>query len=213
MTVNARGPYRTGIEKRKRIVENAVRVFGDHGYRGGSLRMIASAVGAPASQIIALFGSKDGLLTAVLDRWDNQQVDEVTLHGLDYVNTLRERIAYSYSNPQWIELLLTLGSEATAADHPAHTYFVDRYERIADRLQAEILEAARTGDIARVEPSMARVEAQKLSAMMDGLQLQWLLNRQFDMVPAFNSYLDDVIARWKKTTDATPSLHAHASAQ
>ncbi len=196
MAGTTRGPYQTGIEKRSRIVKKAIEVFGEHGYRGGSLRMIADAVGTPASAIIALFGSKDGLLTAVLTDWDRQQVDEVSIHGLAYINLQRERIVYTRSNPLWISLLLTLASEATALEHPAHAFFVDRYESIADRLQSEILEAVRAGEIDLLGAAEARVEARRLSAMMDGLQLQWLLNRDFDVVGAFDSYLDAVIARW-----------------
>ena len=192
----ARGPYRTGIETRRLLVENAIKVFGEHGFRGGSLRMIAESIGAPASQIINHFGSKDGLLTAVLDHWDSQQVPEGDHTGLAYVEMLRPRMAYSRDNPAWVEFFLTLGSEATAADHPAHAYFVDRYSHIADRLQEEILRAAANGEIAPLSAAAARVEAQRLSAMMDGLQLQWLLDRELDLVGAFNDYLDSVIDRW-----------------
>ena len=191
-----RGPYRTGIETRRLLVENAIKVFGEHGFRGGSLRMIAESIGAPASQIINHFGSKDGLLTAVLDHWDSRQVPEGDHTGLAYVEMLRPRMEYSRDNPSWVEFFLTLGSEATAADHPAHQYFVDRYSRIADRLQEEILRAAADGEIAPLDAARARVEAQRLSAMMDGLQLQWLLDRDLDLVGAFNDYLDSVIDRW-----------------
>jgi len=196
-----RGPYRTGIQTRRMLVENAVRVFGERGFRGGSLRMIAESVGAPASQIVNHFGSKHGLLVAVLDHWDALQVDEGAVHGLAYVQTLRTRIAYSRENPAWVGFFLTLGSEATAVDHPAHDYFVRRYARIADRLQSEIEQAANDGDIAPIAPAVARVEAQRLSAMMDGLQLQWLLDPGLDLVAAFDDYLDAVIDRWRRAAD------------
>ncbi len=196
----ARGPYRTGIETRRALIENAIRVFGEHGFRGGSLRMIADSIGAPASQIVNHFGSKDGLLTAVLDHWDAEQVTVGENHGLAYVEERRTRMAYSRDNPTWVEFFLTLGSEATAADHPAHDYFVARYSHIADRLAEEILRAADIGEIAPIDPASARVEAQRLSAMMDGLQLQWLLDRRLDLVAAFDEYLDGVIARWRRQT-------------
>ena len=192
-----RGPYSTGIETRRLLVENAIRVFGEHGFRGGSLRMIAESIGAPASQIVNHFGSKNGLLTAVLDHWDAQQVSDGDHRGLSYVEILRTRMVYSRDNPTWVEFFLTLGSEATAADHPAHQYFVDRYAHIAKRLQEEILRAAATGEIAPLSEAEAGTEARRLSAMMDGLQLQWLLDREFDFVAAFDDYLDSVIRRWK----------------
>jgi AcrR family transcriptional regulator len=200
-----RGPYRTGIKKRRLMVENAIQVFGEHGYQGGSLRMIAEAVGTSASQITTLFGSKHGLLTAVLDHWDEQQVDAEDLSGLAYIESQRSRIAYSHANPLWAEFFLTLGAEATAINHPAHHYFFSRYESIADQLQAEILRAGEMGEIVKFDPPLARVEARRLSAMMDGLQLQWLLNREFDLNGAFNQYLDDVITRWKTTETNAPT--------
>lgn len=199
-----RGPYRTGIETRRLLVENAIRVFGEHGFRGGSLRMIAESVGAPASLIVNHFGSKDGLLTAVLDHWDARQVSDADHHGLAYVQMLRTRMRYSRDNPTWAEFFLTLGSEAIAADHPAHQYFVDRYAHIASRLQEEILHAAGSGEISPMAAVTARIEAQRLSAMMDGLQLQWLLDRELDLVAAFDDYLDAVIERWQRPESAVP---------
>lgn len=208
MTGQSRGAYRNGIETRRQLVENATRVFGEHGFRGGSLRLIAASVGASASQIISHFGSKDGLLTAVLDYWDVQQVDEHSVHGLAYVETLRVRMAYSHDNPAWAAFLLTLASEATAADHPAHGYFTERYARIADRLQAEILAAAESGEISPMDSGTARSEARGLSAMMDGLQLQWLLDRDIDLVADFDAYLDAVLQRWSAPPTSSPS-HDH----
>ncbi len=197
MTATVRGPYRAGVEKRRRIVENAIRVFGERGYGGGSLRMIADAVGAPASQIIALFGSKDGLLTAVLERWDEEQVAAGDATGLAHVELLRERIRYSRDHPEWVAFFSTLCAEAASPAHPAHAFFADRYERLADGLGAQLALAARRGEIAALGEEACRREARMLSAMMDGLQLQWLMNRDLDLVALFDRHLDDAIARWR----------------
>lgn len=205
-TPGVRGPYRNGVESRRRIIDGAIGVFAERGYGGGSLRQIADAVGAPASQIIALFGNKNGLLIAVLDHWDNQQVDDDSEHGLAYIEALRTRMQYSFEHPEWVEFFTTLSAEATAPAHPAHEYFVSRYESVTDRLQAEIEAASRAEEIGAVTGAEARHEARRLSAMMDGLQLQWLLNRTFDVVGVFDDYLDAVIARWtasKHETHAT----------
>src|SRR5438270_12053503 len=64
-----RGPYRTGIESRARIVAAAVDVFGRYGFKGGTLQQVAEAVGMTAGAITKLFGTKEQLLIAVLQHW------------------------------------------------------------------------------------------------------------------------------------------------
>ena len=63
---NARGPYRTGIRRREQIIATAITVFGEYGYAGGSIRTIADRVGVSHVTLLQHFGTKEGLLTAVL---------------------------------------------------------------------------------------------------------------------------------------------------
>ena len=78
---NARGPYRTGIRRREQIVATAIAVFGEYGYAGGSIRTIAERVGVSHATLLQHFGSKEGLLTAVLQEWDRRTV-EANLAGV-----------------------------------------------------------------------------------------------------------------------------------
>jgi AcrR family transcriptional regulator len=64
-----RGPYRNGVVRRRQIVMAAAVAFGQYGYHGASLRQIADQVGATNATLIAYFGSKEGLLVAVLEHW------------------------------------------------------------------------------------------------------------------------------------------------
>ena len=70
----ARGPYRTGIRRREQIVATAISVFGEYGFAGGSIRTIADRVGVSHATLLQHFGTKEGLLTAVLQEWDRQTV-------------------------------------------------------------------------------------------------------------------------------------------
>ena len=70
-----RGPYRTGIRRREQIIGAAIAVFGEYGYAGGSIRTIADRVGVSHATLLQHFGSKEGLLTAVLEEWDRQTVE------------------------------------------------------------------------------------------------------------------------------------------
>ena len=67
-----------------------------------------------------------------------------------------------------------VSAEATAADHPAHAYFVRRYENsVAGARIAPTNKRAGTGALrGGVAPAAA---GRQLIALMDGLQVQWLL--------------------------------------
>src|SRR6478609_7300154 len=69
---NQRGPYRTGIRRREQIVEAATEVFAESGYAGGSIRAIAVRAGITNATLLQHFGSKEGLLQAVLEDWDRR---------------------------------------------------------------------------------------------------------------------------------------------
>ena len=70
-----RGPYRTGVRRREQLVAVAIDVFGEHGFAGGSIRAIADRAGVSHATLIQRFGSKEGLLTAVLQEWDRRTVE------------------------------------------------------------------------------------------------------------------------------------------
>src|SRR5690349_18357099 len=88
----ARGPYRTGTRRREQIVATAITVFGEHGFAGGSIRTIAQRVGVSHATLLQHFGSKEGLLTAVLQEWDRRTVESslTGVVGLDYFRRLPE---------------------------------------------------------------------------------------------------------------------------
>lgn len=65
-----RGPYQNGIRRRREIVESATRVFASYGFTSGSLRRIADEVGVTPAALTRHFGNKEGLLSAVLAKWD-----------------------------------------------------------------------------------------------------------------------------------------------
>ncbi len=56
------------IETKERILDVAERLFADFGYKATSLRDITSEAGVNLASVNYHFGSKDALLTALLDR-------------------------------------------------------------------------------------------------------------------------------------------------
>src|SRR5690242_8470782 len=65
-----RGPYAAGREAQRAIVEAARAVFAERGFRAGSLRDVGERAGVSAANVVHHFGSKEGLLVAVLEARD-----------------------------------------------------------------------------------------------------------------------------------------------
>jgi AcrR family transcriptional regulator len=185
-----RGPYAKTEERRTQILDTALDVFARRGYRGGSLREIAERVGLSDAGVLHHFGSKQQLLIAVLEhrdaierrRWSPEG------QGLAFLDGLRGMVEYDATVPGVIQLFVTLSAEATDPDHPAHAFFVARYQNVASHFVDRLTTAQEAGEIGP-EVDLARA-AQLLIAVLDGLQVQWLLDDKLDMVAAFDQFLD-----------------------
>jgi len=79
--VNARGPYAKGVAKRREILDAALRVIGEHGYTGATVKQLAEEVGLSQNGLLHYFGSKDELLVEVLRRRD--ELDALAAAGAD----------------------------------------------------------------------------------------------------------------------------------
>src|SRR3954467_1182893 len=125
----ARGPYRTGIRRREQIIATAITVFGEYGFAGGSIRTIADRVGVSHATLLQHFGSKEGLLTAVLQEWDRRTVEAslTGVAGLDYFRRLPQVMTAHLSNRGLLGLFTTIAAEASNPTHPAHVFIQRRY--------------------------------------------------------------------------------------
>lgn len=184
--------YAKGRAKRAEILDRAEAMFAEIGYQGASLREIAARCGISHPGLKHHFASKEALLLAVLERRDQSAQQLARADGASGAQELRRLPAVMADNatkPHIIELFTTLSAEATAPSHPAHTFFADRYRRLADSL-TEAYREARDEDALRsdVDPSTA---ARELIALMDGLQIQWLYDPPaLDMAAVVAQHLD-----------------------
>src|SRR3954451_12221659 len=190
-----RGPYAAGRESQRAIVDAARTVFAERGFRAGSLREVGERAGVSAANVVHHFGSKEGLLVAVLDARDESNGEELLeLFGRgELVRGLRGLVRANSLERDLTRLYTTLGTEALDPGHPAHAYFRTRYTDIRGYLASGIEQARRIG--ALPPGPDAREVAASLLAVMDGLQTQWLLDESFDMAAAFDAYLVSIGAR------------------
>lgn len=177
MSTEALPGYAKGRAKKAEILAQAVAIFGESGYRGASLRDIAARCGISHPGLLHHFPTKEALLLAVLEQRDEADQARMSGAGSRGVDTLRRTVDLVRVNSERrgiVELFAVVSAEATAPDHPAHDYFVARYDRSVDVTAAAYREAQEDGHLlAGVDPVTA---GRQLIAVMDGLQVQWLLS-------------------------------------
>jgi AcrR family transcriptional regulator len=173
-----RGSYAKSTTTRAAILDAALGVFAEGGYRSGSLREVAARVGISETGLLHHFRSKSRLLECVLERRDQLAAEFIPSLPTDGVAAMHGLIAlarYNASTPGAVELYCTLSAEATAPDHPAHEYFTRRYEGTRAALIAAFSDLERRSVL---RPGVTPVTAAfSTIAVMDGLQVQWLFDR------------------------------------
>lgn len=197
----ARGPYRTGVRRRGQIVEAAIEVFGQFGFAGGSVRSIADRVGVSHASLLQHFGSKEGLLMAVLAEWDRRTVEARLgdANGLEYFRRLPEVMGAHLEHPGLLELFTTIAAEASSPEHPAGDFIRRRYATNVTTLATHLQHAMDAGDITALNPAELEIEARLVTAVLDGIALQWLLDPTTAVVASVKTYIDRSITAWRDT--------------
>ena len=91
-----------------------------------------------------------------------------------------------------MELHVIVSAEGTSEDHPLRGYFVGRSTWLIGLVRQAFERAAAEGQL---QPGVDCTSAARtLLALMDGLQIQWLLNRdQVDMAADLRRYLQPLL--------------------
>ena len=190
ITPRARGEYAKSAARRVEILTAAVEVFSSAGFHKGSLRDVAERVGLSQAGVLHHFPSKTHLVEAVLEWRDEEARGRFgdPTSGLLTIKALVDLVGYNQrETPQLVELYATLSAEATSPDHPAHDYFVQRYVWVVGYVQEAFERAAEAGDL---RPGVdCAGAARAFVALMDGLQVQWLYDRDaVDMATEVRRY-------------------------
>jgi AcrR family transcriptional regulator len=160
-----------------------------------SLRDVADRVGLSQAGLLHHFPSKESLLEAVLG-WRDEDAREFlgdpAPEGIDLLRGLVRLAEYNASTPELIELHVILSAEGTLADHPLHDYFVNRHRWVLGTVIRAFERAAAEGQLApEVDPEGA---ARSVLALMDGLQVMWLLDRPgVDMAQQLRRYIRSLL--------------------
>ncbi|NCT90323.1 TetR/AcrR family transcriptional regulator [Cellulomonas sp. APG4] len=166
------------LVKRTEILRAATATFGAKGYKNGPLTEIADQVGMTHAGILHHFGSKDQLLVEVLKYRDQEDVAPLEgAHIPGGMELFRHLVRTAFTNetrPGIVQAYAVLSAESVTDEHPGRAYFEERYQT----LRREITEAfaAVCAERGITAPATVDRAAASILAVMDGLQVQWLLS-------------------------------------
>jgi AcrR family transcriptional regulator len=181
---------------RERVVAAALKAIAAEGYQGSSLARIAGEAGLSQAGLLHHFPSKEELLVAVLaerDRLDGARfrLAEAGFQGLAALDRLVQLVEHNTLVPGLVQAFTVLAGESVSDHHPARAWFQDRYPRRRANIAAAVRAGIDAGEIHRDVDCDAL--AAEIIAMMDGLQLQWLLDPDhLDMAAVFADYIQGV---------------------
>ncbi len=174
--------------RRAEIIQAATEVIAERGYRGATLAAVADRVGLTQQGLMHYFPTKEALLVAVLEARDQWDMASAALHGRAWpLEVVANLVEYNATRPGIVQAFTVLVGDSVTEGHPAQAYFKERYARVRDGGAAAL--RAEYGD--RLPGGLTPERAATLlAAVVDGLQVQWLLDpEQVDMPAAFRDFL------------------------
>lgn len=188
MTIKGKKRVRKNPEERRsEIIQAAVKLIGEKGYYGTSLKEIADAVGMSQPGMLHYIGNKENLLSMLItDNYDAEGTpDDFIASGLPgsdpegmlFPAYLRFLVRFNVQRRSLLQLYMVLESESFSPEHPLHDYFENRpdtvwsqYSECKWKLPPEI------GGWENMRPVVRQcIEA------MDGIQLRWTRKPPIDI--------------------------------
>ncbi len=197
MTKVQTSPRRTQAERtrasRAKIIQAATELFAQQGFRGAKMSDIAQAAGLTEPGLLHHFPSKTHLLMGVLeerDRIDSERMRSILQEeGNHFLEAWIELVKHNETVPGLVQLFTMLVVESVPPEHPAHEFFIQRYQRERKHVTQSILQAQQAREVRSDIPAKTLVVM--IFAMMDGLQIQWLLEpEKISMSKVFRTMME-----------------------
>lgn len=167
-----------GEDRREELIAVATRLIARNGSRGTTLADIAHEAGVSQAAVVYHFGTKEGLLNAILDARDSFEDGLLWREGNDPgmgIFAIIAQIVASWSDhPDLVGLLGVLIAENIGDDDALRPRLAANYLLTVDRLSATLAAAQQRGEMrADVDP---RAKAIEILAYLSGLELAWLVS-------------------------------------
>ncbi|KJF65275.1 MULTISPECIES: TetR/AcrR family transcriptional regulator [Rhizobium/Agrobacterium group] len=193
-----------GERTRAAILAAAIELFGEKGYRATSVSDIAKRAGVVQSALHHHFGAKEQLLDAALTLHYPSSVVRPDMQSVasgktEFVDEMMGAARRNIADRNLVRFFSVMTGETLTEEHPAHRFFVNRYDIARDGFTDAIAQARGiTNENTRKEIALL---VSILFGASDGLQMQWLRNPTVDFVAG----LEKVAAMVRAAINSLPS--------
>jgi AcrR family transcriptional regulator len=192
-----RRPTAKGTRTRQEIIEAAVSLFAESGFRGTGLMAIGERAGVTHAAVLYHFGSAEGLLMAVLDerlrRFDEATGPAFSGDPVEILRALPEIARFNVANPELTKLYMVLKAENIDEGQPAHDYFVAHRRGTRRRIQRTLEEGIEQGQI-RPDLDVA-AKADEIVAFLGGAESDAFLDPdRLDLVTLYENFTAALLA-------------------
>jgi AcrR family transcriptional regulator len=140
-------PNRRGARSREAVLDAAERLMAEHGYDAATVAALVDEAGVPASSIYHYFGSKEGVLLAVMQRGAERffellpDLDRPLGSQAEHLQALVDTVAATLErNPDFLRILVVMATQPVNAEEGEVHRVVNRVremalERLRDQMQ------------------------------------------------------------------------------
>ena len=199
-------PNRRGMRSRELVLDAAERVMAEHGFEAATIARVVEEAGVPLSSVYHYYGSKDGILLAVMERgaerffadlpdW-NRRIGRPAEHLRTVLSAAAETLE---RHPSFLRLLIVFAVQPPARGGDEIEVVVARVRRLGlDRLSEQIAlafgddpESPVTLRLARI--ALAAIDGAFVASQSDGaVTLEDLLE---PLVPALVAVRRGLLAK------------------
>ncbi|MGN7860543.1 TetR/AcrR family transcriptional regulator [Microbacterium sp. 22303] len=175
----SRGAYAKGVLRRSEILAAALDVISECGSRGALIGDIARRVGLTQAGLMHHFRSRDELFCAIIQTRDEHDEAVYARTPVGIAGFLAV-IEHNQRVPGLVQLFAEYAAEVAGDPrHPSRGFFQQRYAALREALMGDVRIAQESGQMGT--DACAPVIAEQMIVAADGLQVQWLLDREIDM--------------------------------
>jgi len=180
-----------GEQTRRAILQAAVELYAETGFRGTGLMAIGERAGVHHATVLYHYGTSRDLLLAVLGERDRQFAEfsreAFAGGGLHALRNFPINARFNLAHPVWAKLFTVLQAENLDDSAEAHDYFVERRRAARGLMLSLLRDAKKRGEIRRDVDDVKTADG--MLAFAAGAQVQYSLDPdKVDLVALYEHF-------------------------